>query len=303
MSRAAIVALALASCRAPGGATSVVPPDEGSGVPRAPTKPASATPAKPAVAAPSGQPSALPGPALPGRVTVGFTITPVVGDAPPTLRVRVHNPSARPVPMTRFADGACFVRHYLELALTRPGGEPQALKGCTPRRGAAGRDEPLAAGGELQVVVPLAELASDWPRGTYRVQLRWDPRELAAARGEAAAVEASQTALNTEDFTIARALATVRVERGASVRLPDGLQFRFTGHAHKHVGPDETSPLMIHADVTPPGASRPLVFTTNLHSERSTLFTVEGGWTFELVDHAYDEWMQLRYYGRIAARR
>ncbi len=251
------------------------------------------TPAPPVETPP--QPPPEPG------VTVSFAIAPVVGSEAPTLTITVRNPSAQAVPMTRFDDPGCFVRHYLGLRIVRPDGTPQPLAGCAILDW-PGREEPLAAGGELLLRVPLAPLATRWPRGCYRFELAWDPTELARQLGEAAAVQSSQTSLNTEFFAIVRPLATVRVTRGQTVKLPGGASLQLVGHGHKRVMAGDTSPLIIRGTFTRPGKP-PEGFGHSLQMESTRLFWLDDIYAFELVDYAYDDWMELRYFGAVAPRR
>ena len=263
---------------------------------------APAAPALPIVPAAPALPVVPAAPAQPVAVAVSFVLAPEVGPGPPTLAITVRNPSTQAVPLTRFADVACLVRHYLDLRVVRPSGQDQALAGCAVKDW-PGTDESLAAGGEQRYVVPFAELAASWPRGTYRVDVSWDPGELARARGEAAAVRASQSSLNISEFTIARPLATVRVRRGATVTLPDGARLHFSGHGHKSVMAGQSSPLILRGTFTPPGKDRATEFSVNLDTEDTRVFRLAEVLVFELVDYEYDRWMRLRYFGRVAAPR
>lgn len=234
----------------------------------------------------------------PSGVVVNFVITPEIGEAPPVLVITVRNPAAVPVPMTRFEDARCVVAHYLDLRVARRGGKPQTWERCAVLAW-PGREEPLAAGGERTLRVPFAELAARWPRGRYAVDVAWAPAELARVRGEAAAVRASQSSLNISSFVIARPLATVKIVRGATLRLPDGVALRFSGHSHKDIGPGESSPLMVSGAVTRAGEARAEEFSLNLHTEHSRIFWLQDELAFELVDYAYGEWMRLKYYGKL----
>lgn len=313
MVRGTVLAVALVGCRGPAaGGTMVQAPGVATAMPvvveTQPEAPATAPveaapfevpPVGPAAPAPPVVPAA---PAEPVAVTVSFVLAPEVGPGPPTLAITVRNPSTQAVPLTRFADAACLVRHYLDLRVVRSSGRDQALAGCAVKDW-PGTDESLAAGGEQRFVVPFAELAAKWPRGTYRVDVSWDPGELARARGEAAAVRASQSSLNLSEFTIARPLATVRVRRGATVTLPDGARLHFSGHGHKSVMAGQSSPLILRGSFTPPGKDRATEFSVNLHTEDTRVFRLAEVLVFELVDYEYDGWMRLRYFVRVAAPR
>ena len=231
-------------------------------------------------------------------MVVNFVITPEIGAGPPVLVITLRNPTAVPVPMTRFEDARCVVAHYLDLRVVRPGGKPQAWERCVTLDW-PGRDEPLAAGGERTLRVPFAELAVRWPRGSYAVDVRWEPAELARMRGEAAVVRASQSSQSISRFAVARPLATVKITRGATVTLPDGVALRFSGHSHKDIGPGESSPLIVYGAVTRAGAELAEEFSLNLHTEHTRIFWLQDTLAFELVDHAYGEWMLLKYYGKV----
>jgi hypothetical protein len=301
MWRAAVVLAVLVGCR---GSTAKGPePVTATAVqPAAPVEPVAVTPPVEPVAATPVVPEVEPSPVTatpqePAKVQVHFTMKPEVGEGPPVLTITVSNPSAVAVPMTRFDDVRCVAQHYLRLKVVLASGKQQAWRACAVKDW-PGREEPLAAGGELALQVPLAELAASWPRGRYEVDVSWDPSELVRARGEAAAVRASQSSQNFSEFFIARPLATVKVMRGATVTLPDGVQVRFAGHSHKDVGPGQRSPLIVRGSLTRAGAARGEEFSLNLQTEETRVFWLEERLAFELVDHAYDEWMRLRYYGK-----
>ena len=174
MLRGTVLAVALVGCRGPaaGGAvvhapgvataTPVVVETQPAAPATAPVEaaPVEVPPVEPAAPVPPVVPAA---PAQPVAVTVSFVLAPEVGPGPPTLAITVRNPSTQAVPLTRFADPACLVRHYLDLRVVRPNGRDQALAGCAVKDW-PGTDESLAAGGEQRYVVPFAELSASWPR-------------------------------------------------------------------------------------------------------------------------------------------
>lgn len=303
MVRAAIALVVLVGCRAatrePAGTRAPEAEPVERVQPVVEVKPVEPVAPAPVVAAIEPDPGAPAGPVVTGpeKVRVRFRLAPEIGAGPPVLTIKVENPSAQAVPMTRFDDGACVVRHYLDLRVTRPDGKPQALLACAVKDW-PGRDEPLAAGGELEVRVALADLAPTWPRGTYSLEIGWDPGELVRARGEAAAVRASQTSLNISEFTVARPLTTVKLSRGQTVTLPDGVQLKFSGHSHKDVGPGDSSPLIIRGVLTRAGKQRGEEFSLNLYTEDGRVFWLDEVLGFELVDYEYDDWMRVKYYGK-----
>jgi hypothetical protein len=299
MARRLLLLLALAACRSQATATRPsdpppAPPPAGEPVP--PIEPAPAADAAPA---PPSEDTMDDPPLSRSILHVSFQVDPVVGEHPPTLVVSVRNPTAQTVPFVRFADTRCFAFHHLGLQITRKG-KPVALAPCVVKDwpGVVGS---LAAGAEERVVLPFAELAASWPHGTYAIAVHYDPGELERSTSTTAA-HASQSSLNTESFTIARPLKQFRVAARKSVTLPDGVILEFGGHSHKSIGPGQTSPLIVGGKITVKGG-KPDSFYASLYPPASRLFTLADGRVFELVDYAYDEWMDLRYYGKIAPAR
>lgn len=68
----------------------------------------------------------------------------------------------------------------------------------------------------------------------------------------------------------------------------------------RRAGPGESSPLIIAGWITLAGGKRE-GFSVNVHIDESRVFGLADGRVFELVEHAYGEWMELRYYGELAA--
>ncbi len=241
------------------------------------------------------EPTPAPDPSAPRTdLEVGFAVLPEVGEAPPVLRVVLRNLSAAPIAMVRFPEARCFAHFYMKLRISGLRG-PVTLTPCAGEDG-PGSEFNLAANGEERVLLPLAELAPKWPRGTYEIEVEWDPSGLDQARGTTSA-RARQTSLNTSKFAIVPALVTVRVERGETVALPGGARLTFAGHSHKRVMAGDSSPLMIYGTIA--GRGKPEAFSLNLHTELTRLIRIGDDQVFELVDYAYDEWMVLRYYGEV----
>lgn len=213
--------------------------------------------------------------------------------------VSVRNPTAQAVPFVRFADARCFVFHHLALQISSEG-KPVALAPCAVKDwpGVAGN---IAAGAEERVVLPFAELVASWPQGTYEIAVRYDPTELERATNTTA-MHASWSSLNARSFTIARALKQFRIAARKSVTLPDGVILEFGGHGHKRTFPGQTSPLIVGGTITLKGG-KPDSFSANLFPPESRLLRLADGRVFELVDYAYGEWMDLRYYGKITPAR
>lgn len=227
-----------------------------------------------------------------------FSVKPRVGEKPPVLTVTVTNRTAQAVPMVRFSDPRCVVQYLLDLKIRKPDGKPLALRSCAVLSW-PGTDGTLGPQESERFTVPLAELAEKWPPGTYAIDVDWDPAAVNKARG-VAVPGMIQSSLDATEFSVAKALAKVRVKRGETVTLPDGVRFTFSGHSHKDVGKDDSSPLVIGGKIAT-GAGAAKSFYVNVHPETERLFD-EGGRTFELVAYAYDEWMELRYFGKLAPR-
>lgn len=227
---------------------------------------------------------------------VSFQLDPEVGDRPPTLAVVVRNNAAQAVPFVRFTDPRCFAYHHVDLQVSRAG-KPVALTPCIVKSW-PGESITLAAGASEEIDIPLAQLAPEWPNGAYEIAVNYDPTRLDMALGTTS-VRATQWSVNLESFTITPIIKnTFRVAVRQSVTMPDGLTLEFGGNSHKSVSAGQTSPLMIGGTVTLKGG-KPASFTTSLYPPKSRLFRVADGRYFELVDHAYGEWMDLRYYGKV----
>ncbi len=233
----------------------------------------------------------------PATVQVTFKIDPVIGPNPPTLHITVHHDAAHPVAMTKFDDPVCFAHHYLDLRISRPDGKPQVLTPCVVKAW-PGTDAPLAPGEHRRITIPFTALAAKWPHGTYKIDLSWEPNNLAAARGDAAAIRANQSSLNTTDFTIAKPRASFRITRGQSKSLPDGVIIKFTGNSHKNVMAGDTSPLIVYGTLKRPGGKEE-EFSFNIYPELDPIFRLGDDLAFELTGYAYDDWLDLHYYGKI----
>lgn len=251
--------------------------------------------AKPAGKAPVQEaPGATPSPAL----TVSFDVQQLIGEKPPVLAIKLTNTSTQAMPYSRFEGARCIVDFLLNLTITGPDDKPMVLTPCVVKSW-PGTDANLAAGGTDRLLVPLADLADKWPLGTYSIGVQWNPARLEAARG-IKVPRALQTSLNSHVFSIVRPLAQLRIRRGETVKLPGGIRFTFAGHGHKNVEPGDTSPLIIYGKITTSAAVKDEDFSVNLHTEHSRIFRAGDDRVFEVVNYAYDDWMELRYYGRIS---
>lgn len=240
-------------------------------------------------------PSPLP-PARKPSFTVSFVIDPFVGEKAPALRVIVRNPNATPLPLTTFSSPACFATHYLSIELTRPGSKPPVLAPCAVKD-FPGTDGELAPNAERTIELPLSKVFQKLTAGRYEISISWDPSELDRAR-PGTGVGASFSTTNITQFVIAEILSTFRIERGKAASLPGGHRLTFRAHGHKHTmagGPP--SPLIIHGELTRKGKSAE-EFSINVHTDERRVFSIDD-LVFELVEHEYDGWMKLRYFGPI----
>jgi hypothetical protein len=231
------------------------------------------------------------------QVTVAFSVRPRIGATAPTLRVTVRNPNPRAVPVARFDRAACFNQFNLAIRLTRPDGKLAAAKPCTVKDWPAALGE-LGSGKTLVADLPFAELYDGLTPGVYRLEVDWDPTALERAR-PGAGCYASSTVLDATTFAIASPLASFRIARAETVALPDGVRLTFEAHGHKIVsagGPP--SPLIVHGALASGG--RPAKeFSVNVFTDETRFFSIDDQ-LFELVDHDYGRWMDLRSYGRLA---
>lgn len=236
-------------------------------------------------------------PAHKASFIVAFVIEPTVGDKPPTLRVTVRNPNATALPLTTFSSPACFAKHYLSIELTRPGAKPPTVAPCT-MKDFAGTEGQLAPNTERTIELPLATVFKKLTAGRYDISFSWDASELDRVR-PGTGVGASLSSTNITQFVIAPVLSTFRIARGKTANLPGGHRLTFRAHGHKRTmagGPP--SPLIIHGELTRKRKTAE-AFSINVYREERRVFSIDD-LVFELVDHEYDGWMQLRYFGPIA---
>lgn len=231
-------------------------------------------------------------------LTVTFEIQPLIGEKPPVLAVTLHNASTQALSYTRFDGARCFVDFLLNLTITGPSEKPIVLTPCGVKTW-PGTDASLATGGSEKFLVPFAELADTWPLGTYSLGVSWNPAKLEQARG-IMVPQALQTSLNSHLFSIIRPLAKLRIRRGETVKLPGGVRLTFVGHGHKDGEPGDTSPLIIDGKIATSANGKAEDFSVHLHTGHSRVFRVGDDRVFEVVSYAYDDWMELRYYGRIS---
>jgi hypothetical protein len=238
-------------------------------------------------------------PALPGGVTAHFAVDRIVGETTPTLIITVRNRGRAPVPFPAFSDPTCFTFFNLDMTLTPPGGKPTRPRTSCKADAIVDGSKRLAAGAVATEKVSLAALFGELAAlGLYELDISWAPIELAKIRGEAGVAQVGSSTNAADRFAIAKRVSTRRLERGKSMKLGTDATFVFTSHGHKHTmagGPP--SPLIVHGTFTYRKA-RPVDVSINVHVDESKVFGVRGH-ILEIIDYAYDDYMQLQYWGRI----
>ena len=236
-------------------------------------------------------------------LSVSFVVSPLVLEPgrPPALTVTMRNKSGRPIQVMRFDVDACFAHFQLALSLLLPDGTRPEPADC-PIKAWPGVKGTLATGASEERHLDLAQLFPSvrWTAGRYGIDAAWHPDALAASFEGAYAWGSDGWSINDTHFTLAPVVGAGRVERGQELKLPDGARFAFTAHGHKRTMADgPPSPLIIHGTFAAPGKEKGEPIEVFLQTEEGRLFHLDGGYTFELVKHEYDGWMELRYFGKL----
>lgn len=296
-SRAVLVLAALLACR-PTGSTSppfaAAPTNDGPAV-APPSSPTGASdPAPMTDTLPEASPDSGPN----ESVHVAFTLSPPVGSAPPHLTVDIHNRKRTPLKMFQL-EAPCFVHFLLSFSIVDSKGRAAPVSVCT-NKALSGGDTTIPAGTHHRVTFALADVVGRLAPGAYKVDIGWDPSRLRETVGNDEAFDAMSSSLNLTEFAIARPLTKVRLARGVSKSLPGGASIEFTGNSHKHMqAGDGPGPLGVGGNFTPP-RGKAESFDLWVHEGDSRFFTLTDGHMFELVDSAYDEWIEVRYFGKLA---
>ena len=237
-------------------------------------------------------------------LAITFVLSPQIREpgAPPKLRVTIENISDQKLEVMHFESDACFAHFFLSLPLTLPDKTKAEATGC-PIRSWPGGSSTLEKGAsetrelDLTIIFP----AVNWTRGKYTLPVEWNPTRLVPYFAGKFAWRASQSSLNTDHFTLTPVLAKLRIEKGQELALSDGGRLSFVAHGHKRTmvgGP--SSPLIIHGAFAAKGEKALTPFEVHVHTDETRIFSLPGGFTFELVDHDYDGWMKLKYFGRLS---
>jgi hypothetical protein len=238
--------------------------------------------------------------APPSVLEVSFSVRPVLGEPgrAPKLTVDVKNGGAKAVPFMRFSQDDCYAQMLLVAELETPAGKVAAAPNCAILSwpGVKGTLAPGAVDHrELSLSVLFPSVA--WTKGRYRLDLSWSPHALAKQFPDYAQ-GASRSSLSGDTFVMATKLATVRVEPGKTVSLPDGARYRFDGHSHKMTKGDDESPLIVSSSFAP-GPAGPLESSSvNVEPRGPRSFELSGR-TFVLQAYEYGRSMELTYYGQL----
>jgi hypothetical protein len=236
-------------------------------------------------------------------INVTFNIVPPLKapGTPPRLRVTIGHVGPKPIPLMRFQSDACFAHFFLELPLILPDGSKPQAASCPIRswpgvKGTLAPNELETRELDLSQIFPSVK----WGRGRYLLSPAWSSEQLESYFGGEYATESTTSSVNQPFFELAPSLGKVRIERGKEVTLPDGARLSFTAHGHKRTkegGP--ASPLIIHGGFAAPKEKTLTTFETRVFPDERSVFTIGDGFTFELVKHEYDGWMELVYFGRL----
>lgn len=305
-SRVALMLVSLLACRPTQTSTSVPfasAPSTGTPAPAAtPAATVAPEPGVPDAARPDAtEPRPADGPPQPlarRDAHVAFVVSPRVGAATPSVSIDVHNTGQSPITIP-VLEAPCFAHFMLSLRVVDRKGRSAPLAACKTNK-PAGANATIAPGEHHRTTLALVDIVGRLARGVHEIELGWDPTRLRDALGPEAGFDPSSTSLNITEFAIARPLATVRVPRGTTKTLPGGAKISFAGNSHKHMSEgDGPGPLGVGGSFTPPGRPKES-FDVWVHVEDSRFFALADGHTFELVDSAYDEWIEVRYFGKIA---
>jgi hypothetical protein len=237
-----------------------------------------------------------------GAPVVSFRF-PRVATEPPALTVLIRNATGRALPMVTFGSPACFAHFMMRIHVTPRGGEPLPSRVC-PVKDFPGTPTTIAAGTELQVVLPLGEVFPAIGTGTFEIDVAWDVGELRDALGPDAGFEVMSWSVTDTQFTVAKAKKEFVIRRGQSVKLPGGATLTFAGHSHKRVlagsGP---GPLIVGGRFAAPRLAAQDFSASLFPDEGPAIFDLgpDDGpqHTFELLAWEYDASMTLRYYGAL----
>lgn len=200
---------------------------------------------------------------------VPMTVTPqrrvLAPDVAEVLIVEIQNRSDKPVRVEVPSSGPCAVSAWVGLSV-EPDATPRPVTGCTAST------EKLEPWERRRFEVDVAELF-DGLKPDHRLVVKHP-------KGNGSTIH--------EVFR-REPVWKGKVERKGSIELPKGT-FVFQGHGHKRTFVGQRSPLMVSGDWVADGNTESV--SRNVQTSLSRQFEV-GPYTFDLVDHSYDEHMEL----------
>ncbi len=288
----ALAALFLLACQSP------APPPSAEPMPPTPAPSSSAPPPAAtlaaSVAAPTAQPtSPLPPAAGPGSLSITLRF-PRIAEKPPVLSLIVYNRTPGPFHYLEHRSAPCQIASLISFTMRSAAGKTLPMAKCVPSPGV---DRTVAAGANVELAIPLADLYPGLAHGTYDIAAFWLPEKPGGTAGPQR--EFSQPG---HPLTIRPVMRSFVVKRGETVQLAAGATLTFAGHSHKDV--DERSapsPLIIEGTLTPAGG-KPDKFYVNVQPEvgkpATHVFAV-GDHYFELGEYEYGASMHLAYFGEV----
>lgn len=261
-----------------------------------PSAPSSSVPppvATPPVATtpPSAPPPAPAPPAAPGSLSITLRF-PRIAEKPPVLGLIVYNRTAEPFHYQEHRSAPCQIASLISFSMRSAAGKTLPMAKCVPSPGV---DRTVAAGANVELAIPLAELYPGLAHGSYDIAAFWLPEKPGAAPGLQGGF--SQPG---HPLTIRPVTRSFVIKRGETVQLAGGATLTFAGHSHKDV--DERSapsPLIIEGTLTPAGG-KPDKFYVHVQPEAGKpgthVFAV-GDHYFELGEYEYGASMHLAYFG------
>lgn len=259
-----------------------------------PSAPSSSVP--PPIATPVAPPSSAPPapapapPAAPGNLSSTLRF-PRVAQKPPVLTLIVYNRTAEPFHYQEHRSAPCQIASLISFTMRSAAGKTLPMAKCVPSPGV---DRTVAAGANVELAIPLAELYPGLTSGSYDIDASWLPQKPGAAPGLEGGF--SQPG---HPLTIRPVMRSFVINRGETVQLAGGATLTFAGHSHKHVEAGSESPLIIEGTFTPAGGKADRFYASvrpEVGKPDSHVFAV-GDHYFELGEYEYGASMHLAYFG------
>lgn len=184
-----------------------------------------------------------------------------------------------PVEVETYDSGQCFLAEFIDLNLDPGGTATKPLPRCAPVRivlepGALWKTSPV----DLSVYFELTS--------KHQVSVRF--------RDGKGFVWGGWSRDGAKAFLVQEPVLEGKIDRAHPLTLPQGT-LTFRGHGHKRMRSNSRrSPLMISMTWTPIGG-REEVVSVSIDTQGSRQFEA-GPYTLEMLDHRYNDWMELRVY-------